>query len=79
MWRAPSALADTDGQTIDQIAETAVLDRSGSRMAVPEDMAADGLVACTSPPDDRRDDRHPPDGRRPQALRCRHAATVLEH
>lgn len=53
MWRALSALADTDGQTIGQIAETAVLDRSGLGRLL-EDMAADGLVARTSPPDDRR-------------------------
>lgn len=53
MWRALSALADTDGQTIGQIAETAVLDRSGLGRLL-EDMAADGLVARTSPPDDKR-------------------------
>ena len=53
MWRALSALADKDGQTIGQIADTTVLDRS-SLGRLLEDMAADGLVARTSPPDDRR-------------------------
>jgi DNA-binding MarR family transcriptional regulator len=53
MWRALSALVDKDRQTIGQIAETTVLDRS-SLGRLLEDMATDGLVARTSPPDDRR-------------------------
>lgn len=53
MWRALGALYDTDGQTIGQIAEMTVLDRS-SLGRLLEEMAAQRLVERESPPDDRR-------------------------
>jgi MarR family transcriptional regulator, organic hydroperoxide resistance regulator len=53
MWRALAALHDKDGQTIGQIAEMTVLDRS-SLGRLLEEMAAQGLVERESPPDDRR-------------------------
>ena len=53
MWRALAALYDGDNQTIGQIAEKAVLDRS-SLGRLLEDMAREGLVERKSPPDDRR-------------------------
>lgn len=53
MWRALSALHDQDGQTIGQIAETAVLDRS-SLGRLLEEMADKGLVERENLPDDRR-------------------------
>lgn len=53
MWRALAALYDQDNQTIGQIAEKAVLDRS-SLGRLLEDMAREGLVERESPPDDRR-------------------------
>lgn len=53
MWRALAALYDDDNQTIGQIAEKAVLDRS-SLGRLLEDMAREGLVERESPPDDRR-------------------------
>jgi DNA-binding MarR family transcriptional regulator len=53
MWRALSALHDQDGQTIGQIADKTVLDRS-SLGRLLEEMAAQGLVERESPPDDRR-------------------------
>lgn len=53
MWRALAALNDKDGQTIGQIAEMTVLDRS-SLGRLLEDMAAQGLVERRNPPDDRR-------------------------
>ncbi len=53
MWRALAALYDDDDQTIGQIAEKAVLDRS-SLGRLLEDMAREGLVERESPPDDRR-------------------------
>jgi DNA-binding MarR family transcriptional regulator len=53
MWRALAALYDQDNQTIGQIAEKAVLDRS-SLGRLLEDMAREGLVERKSPPDDRR-------------------------
>jgi DNA-binding MarR family transcriptional regulator len=53
MWRALAALSAKDDQTIGQIADTTVLDRS-SLGRLLEDMAAQGLVERESPPDDRR-------------------------
>jgi MarR family transcriptional regulator, organic hydroperoxide resistance regulator len=53
MWRALGALYDHDAQTIGQIAEKTVLDRS-SLGRLLEDMAAAGLVERQSPPGDRR-------------------------
>jgi DNA-binding MarR family transcriptional regulator len=53
MWRALSALQDKDGQTIGQLADLTVLDRS-SLGRLLEDMAAQGLVERQNPPDDRR-------------------------
>jgi len=53
MWRALGALYDQDGQTIGQIAEMTVLDRS-SLGRLLEEMAAEGLVERESPPGDRR-------------------------
>lgn len=53
MWRALAALQDKDGQTIGQIADMTVLDRS-SLGRLLEEMAAQGLVERASPPDDRR-------------------------
>jgi MarR family transcriptional regulator, organic hydroperoxide resistance regulator len=53
MWRALSALHDKDGQTIGQLADLTVLDRS-SLGRLLEDMAAQGLVERQNPPDDRR-------------------------
>ena len=52
-WRVLSALAAKDGHTVGQIAEFAVLDRSGLGRLL-EQMEADGLVERTSAPDDRR-------------------------
>lgn len=52
-WRVLSALATRDGQTVGQIAEFAVLDRSGLGRLL-EQMEADGLVERTGAPDDRR-------------------------
>jgi DNA-binding MarR family transcriptional regulator len=52
-WRVLSALATKDGQTVGQIAEFAVLDRSGLGRLL-EQMQADSLVERTSAPDDRR-------------------------
>jgi DNA-binding MarR family transcriptional regulator len=53
MWRALSALHGKDGQTIGQIADMAVLDRS-SLGRLLEDMAEEGLVERENPPDDKR-------------------------
>jgi DNA-binding MarR family transcriptional regulator len=53
MWRALAALHDRDGQTIGQIAEMTVLDRS-SLGRLLEEMAAQRLVERESPRDDRR-------------------------
>jgi DNA-binding MarR family transcriptional regulator len=52
-WRVLSALNDSDGLTIGQLAERCVLDRS-SLGRLLEELAADGLVERESPPDDRR-------------------------
>ena len=52
-WRVLSALAAKDGHTVGQIAEFAVLDRSGLGRLL-EQMETDGLVERTSAPDDRR-------------------------
>jgi DNA-binding MarR family transcriptional regulator len=52
-WRVLSALATRDGQTVGQIAEFTVLDRSALGRLL-EQMEADGLVERTSAPDDRR-------------------------
>ena len=52
-WRVLSALATRDGQTVGQIADFAVLDRSGLGRLL-EQMEADGLVERTGAPDDRR-------------------------
>jgi len=52
-WRVLSALATRDGQTVGQVADFAVLDRSGLGRLL-EQMEADGLVERTSAPDDRR-------------------------
>lgn len=53
MWRALSALYGRGPQTIGQIADLAVLDRS-SLGRLLEDMAEQGLAERESPPDDRR-------------------------
>lgn len=53
MWRALSALNQKDGQTIGEIAQLAVLDRS-SLGRLLDDMAKDGLVEREPLPDDRR-------------------------
>jgi MarR family transcriptional regulator, organic hydroperoxide resistance regulator len=53
MWRALSALHGKDAQTIGQIADLAVLDRS-SLGRLLEEMAADGLVEREGSVDDRR-------------------------
>jgi MarR family transcriptional regulator, organic hydroperoxide resistance regulator len=53
MWRALSALHDKEGQTIGQLADLTVLDRS-SLGRLLEDMAVQGLVERQNPPDDRR-------------------------
>jgi MarR family transcriptional regulator, organic hydroperoxide resistance regulator len=53
MWRALSALHGKDAQTIGQIADLAVLDRS-SLGRLLEEMAAEGLVEREDAPDDRR-------------------------
>jgi MarR family transcriptional regulator, organic hydroperoxide resistance regulator len=53
MWRALSALHDKNGQTIGEIADMTVLDRS-SLGRLLEEMAAQGLVERESRPDDRR-------------------------
>lgn len=53
MWRVLSALAGKEGQTVGQIAEVTVLDRSGLGRLL-EQMEADGLVERTSALDDRR-------------------------
>ena len=52
-WRVLSALAARDGHTVGQIAEFAVLDRSGLGRLL-EQMEANGLVERTSAPEDRR-------------------------
>ena len=52
-WRVLSALATRDGQSVGQIADFAVLDRSGLGRLL-EQMEADGLVERASAPDDRR-------------------------
>jgi DNA-binding MarR family transcriptional regulator len=52
-WRVLSALNDSDGLTIGQLAERCVLDRS-SLGRLLEELAADGLVRREAPPDDRR-------------------------
>jgi DNA-binding MarR family transcriptional regulator len=52
-WRVLVTLAEKDGQTVGQVAEIAVLDRSGLGRLL-EQMEADGLVERTSPPEDRR-------------------------
>ena len=53
MWRALSALQQGDGQTIGEIAQIAVLDRS-SLGRLLDDMAKEGLVEREPLPDDRR-------------------------
>ena len=53
MWRALAALHQKDGQTIGEIAQLAVLDRS-SLGRLLDDMAKDGLVEREKLPDDRR-------------------------
>jgi MarR family transcriptional regulator, organic hydroperoxide resistance regulator len=53
LWRALSALQGKDGQTIGQLADLTVLDRS-SLGRLLEDMAAQGLVERQNPPADRR-------------------------
>jgi DNA-binding MarR family transcriptional regulator len=53
MWRALSALHQKDGQTIGEIAQLAVLDRS-SLGRLLDDMAKEGLVDREPLPDDRR-------------------------
>jgi MarR family transcriptional regulator, organic hydroperoxide resistance regulator len=53
MWRAMSALHQKDGQTIGEIAQLAVLDRS-SLGRLLDDMAKEGLVEREPLPDDRR-------------------------
>ena len=52
-WRVLSALNDSDGLTIGQLAERCVLDRS-SLGRLLEELAADGLVQRETPPEDRR-------------------------
>jgi DNA-binding MarR family transcriptional regulator len=52
-WRVLSALNDSDGLTIGQLAERCVLDRS-SLGRLLEDLAAEGLVQRETAPDDRR-------------------------
>jgi DNA-binding MarR family transcriptional regulator len=52
-WRVLSALNDSEGLTIGQLAERCVLDRS-SLGRLLEELAAEGLVERESPPDDRR-------------------------
>ena len=53
MWRALAALHQKDGQTIGEIAQLAVLDRSSLGRLLDE-MAKDGLVEREPLPDDRR-------------------------
>lgn len=53
MWRALSALRHKDGQTIGEIAQLAVLDRSSLGRLLDE-MEQIGLVERTALPDDRR-------------------------
>ena len=53
MWRAMSALRQKEGQTIGEIAQLAVLDRS-SLGRLLDDMQRDGLVERAPLPDDRR-------------------------
>jgi DNA-binding MarR family transcriptional regulator len=53
MWRALAALHQKDGQTIGEIAQLAVLDRS-SLGRLLDDMAKEGLVEREKLPDDRR-------------------------
>jgi len=53
MWRALSALRHKDGQTIGELAQLTVLDRS-SLGRLLDDMARDGLVVREPLPDDRR-------------------------
>ena len=52
-WRVLSALFEKDGQTVGQIAEITVLDRSGLGRLL-EQMETEGLVERTSAPDDGR-------------------------
>ena len=52
-WRVLIALAEKDGQTVGQIAEVEVLDRSGLGRLL-EQMETEGLVERTSAPEDRR-------------------------
>jgi DNA-binding MarR family transcriptional regulator len=53
MWRALSALRQKDGQTIGELAQLTVIDRS-SLGRLLDDMARDGLVEREPLPDDRR-------------------------
>jgi MarR family transcriptional regulator, organic hydroperoxide resistance regulator len=53
MWRALAALHGKDTQTIGEIADTTVLDRSSLGRLLDE-MAGEGLVERTDLPDDRR-------------------------
>jgi DNA-binding MarR family transcriptional regulator len=53
MWRALAALHQKDGQTIGEIAQLSVLDRSSLGRLLDE-MAKDGLVEREPLPDDRR-------------------------
>ena len=53
MWRALAALHQKDGQTIGEIAQLSVLDRS-SLGRLLDDMAKEGLVEREPLPDDRR-------------------------
>jgi DNA-binding MarR family transcriptional regulator len=52
-WRALSALAEKDGQTVTQIAEATVLDRTGLGRQL-EQMEAAGLVERMTAPEDGR-------------------------
>ena len=71
MWRVLSALADQDGQTVGQIAEVTVLDRSGLGRLL-EQMETDGLVERASALEDRRAVLI----RRSPAGKARHAAAL---
>ena len=70
-WRVLSALFEKDGQTVGQIAEITVLDRSGLGRLL-EQMETEGLVERTAAPDDGRAIliRLAPGGKK------RHAATL---
>ncbi len=52
-WRVLSALSEKDGQTVGQIAEITVLDRSGLGRLL-EQMESEGLVERMTAPDDGR-------------------------